>query len=176
MKKIIIIFLAIIISILMYKEQKEDTIVIPDTAIRLRVIPNSNSSLDQNMKVKVKHYLENNTYKLLKDENNIDNARKLIKEKIPEIEENINKIFIENNYKLKYKVEYGNNYFPEKEYRGIKYNEGYYESIVVSIGKAEGDNWWCVLFPNLCLLDLEKKEDKEYKFWVVEAIKKYLKK
>ena len=54
MKKIIIILLAVTISILVYRENKEEIIIIPDTAIRLRVIPNSNSSLDQKMKLKVK--------------------------------------------------------------------------------------------------------------------------
>ena len=63
-------------------------------------------------------------------------------------------------------------YFPEKEYRGLKYNEGYYESVVISIGKAEGDNWWCVLFPNLCFVDLETKDNVEYKSWIVEKINK----
>ena len=173
MKKLILISITIIVSIFIYKVQKEDTIIIPDTAIRLRVIPNGNSSIDQSIKEKIKKYLENNTYELLKSEKNIEEARKLIKESIPDIEKNINRIFEENNYSKEYNVNYGNNYFPEKEYRGVKYREGYYESLVVSIGKAEGDNWWCVLFPNLCLADLEKKEDIEYKSWITEVIKKY---
>ena len=176
MKKIIIILLAVIISVYIYKNKNEDTIIIPDSAIRLRVIPNSNSSLDQNMKLKVKNYLEDNLYKLLDNKKDIEEARKIIKESIPNIENNINKIFEENNYDKEYKVEYGNNYFPLKKYRGVKYHEGYYESIVVSIGNAEGDNWWCVLFPNLCLIDLEEKKNIEYKLWVSETIKKYLEK
>ena len=118
MKKIILV-LTLIVSLLIYNVNKEDTITIPDTAIRLRVIPNSNSALDQNMKQKVKTYLEQNTYKLLKDENDIEEARKLIQKNIPEIENNISKIFNENNYQMNYDVNYGYNYFPEKEYRGI---------------------------------------------------------
>lgn len=171
MKKIIIA-LTLIVAFLLYNEVKEDTVIIPNTAIRLRVIPNSNSSLDQNMKIKVKDYLENNTYELLRDEENIEEARKLIKENIPILKENITKIFNDNNYNMDYDINYGYNYFPNKEYRGIEYSEGYYESIVISIGNAEGDNWWCVLFPNLCLADLEQKDDTEYKSWIVETIKK----
>lgn len=171
MKKTIL-FLTIIVAFLIYNELKEDTVIIPDTAIRLRVIPNSNSSLDQSMKNKVKEYLENNTYQILKEEDNIEEARKIIKDNIPELEENITKIFNDNNYNMNYKVNYGYNYFPNKEYRGIKYNEGYYESIVISIGEAQGDNWWCVLFPNLCLIDLEQKNNVEYKYWIVETINK----
>ena len=171
MKKIIIV-LTLITMFLVYREVKSEEIIIPDTAIRLRVIPNSNSMLDQNMKAKVKEYLEKNTYLLLKDESDIEVARKLIKENIPILEENINKIFEENNYDTSYVINYGYNYFPEKKYRGIKYKEGEYESIVISIGEAKGDNWWCILYPNLCLIDLENKEDNEYKSWVIDTINK----
>lgn len=171
MKKIIII-LTIITSFLIYSELKEDTIIIPDTAIRLRVIPNSNSAIDQNIKIKVKSYLEKNTYELLRNETNIEEARTTIQENIPVLKENITKIFEDNNYNMPYNIDFGYNYFPEKEYRGITYKEGYYESIVISIGKAEGDNWWCVLFPNLCLVDLENTNDAEYQSWVLETINK----
>ncbi len=172
MKKIIIIVLAITISMLIYREIKEDTIVIPDTAIRLRVIPNSNSSLDQKIKSEVKNYLEENTYNLLRNETDINRAREIVKANIPVIEDNIDMIFKENNYPLSYTVKYGNNYFPTKKYRGIEYREGYYESLVISIGDAEGDNWWCVLFPNLCLADIEKKDSTQYKLWIAESIDK----
>lgn len=171
MKKIILI-ITIITSVLIYSEIKKDTVVIPNSAIRLRVIPNSNSSQDQNIKKQVKTYLEKNTYNILKDEKNIEEARKKINENIPVIEENVDKIFKDNNYDVPYNVNYGYNYFPSKTYRGITYKEGYYESIVISIGAAEGDNWWCVLFPNLCLADLEQKDNTEYKSWVIETINK----
>ena len=171
-RKKIIIFLTLIVAFLIYNNIKEDTIVIPSTAIRLRVIPNSNSSQDQYIKGKVKEYLEDNTYKLIKDEDNIDVARSKIKNNIPTIKENVNKIFKENNYTMPYDINYGYNYFPEKQYQGIKYNEGYYESIVISIGDAKGDNWWCVLFPNLCLADYESNDENEYKLWVAEKVKK----
>ena len=171
MKKIIVL-LTIITVCLIYRETKNEEIIIPDTSIRLRVVPNSNSVIDQKMKQQVKDYLEKNTYELLRNETDINSVRHLIKENIPILEENINNIFKENNYDMPYEINYGNNYFPEKEYRGIKYEEGYYESILISIGNAEGDNWWCVLFPNLCLIDLEEKDDIEYKSWVVETINK----
>ena len=65
MKKMILI-LTLIVAVFIYKEVKNNDII-PDTAIRLRVIPNSNSTLDQNIKNKVKKYLENNTYNLIKE-------------------------------------------------------------------------------------------------------------
>ena len=159
----------IIINIINITNNNE---IIPNESIRMRVIPNSNSTLDQNIKNKVKKYLENNTYNLIKDEDSKEIAKEKIKNNIPLIEENVKQIFSENNYDMNFDINYGLNYFPEKEYRGLKYNEGYYESVVISIGKAEGDNWWCVLFPNLCLVDLETKDNVEYKSWIVEKINK----
>lgn len=171
MKKIILI-LTIITSFLIYNTIKDQEIIIPDTSIRLRVIPNSNSILDQNMKNKVKKYLEKNTYKLLENVNDISTARKIINDNVSDLDTAISNIFKENNYNMKYDINFGYNYFPEKEYRKVKYKEGYYESIVITIGEGEGDNWWCVLFPNLCLVDLENISDVEYKSWIEEKINK----
>lgn len=171
MKKIILI-LTIITSFLIYNTIKDQEIIIPDTSIRLRVIPNSNSILDQNMKNKVKKYLEKNTYTLLENVNDINTARKIINDNVSDLDTAISNIFKENNYNMKYDINFGYNYFPEKEYRKVKYKEGYYESIVITIGEGEGDNWWCVLFPNLCLVDLENISDVEYKSWIEEKINK----
>lgn len=171
MKKIIII-LTMLTSILIYNEFKNNEVIIPDTAIRLRVIPNSNSSLDQSMKNKVKKYLEKNTYATLSNVTDIEEARTKINDSLSNLDININKIFKDNKYNMEYTVDFGYNYFPEKKYRGLKYKEGYYESLVITIGEGKGDNWWCVLFPNLCLVDLENKTNVEYKSWIVEQINK----
>ena len=171
-RKLILIILTIVTIYVVYNNVKAEEIVIPNTAIRLRVIPNSNNLLDQEMKGKVKEYLEKNLYKNFANVDDIDEARTIINNNIPKIEEDITSIFNENNYNMKFKVKYGNNYFPEKEYKGITYEEGYYESLVVEIGEAKGDNFWCVLFPSLCLLETEENTEVEYKLGVLELINK----
>ena len=167
-RKIFLIIFGLIIVSLYSQNQTE--ILIPDSSIRLRVIPNSNEAKDINIKEQVKDYLETDIYKLLKDTNNIDKARNIINTNIPNIESNINNIFKDNNYNIPYKVNFGYNYFPEKTYQGKTYEEGEYESLVIYIGKAKGDNWWCVLFPNFCLIDTDK--DTEYKSYFKELINK----
>ncbi len=72
-------------------------------------------------------------------------------------------------------VKYGMNYFPEKIYKGEKYPEGEYESMVIEIGEHSGDNYWCVLFPPLCMIDAEESEEAEYSFFISEMIKKFFK-
>ena len=169
MKRKIFLLLLGFIIIAVYS-QNETELSIPDTSIRLRVIPNSNNSKDINIKEQVKDYLETDIYTLLKNTDNIETARTIINENIPKIENNITNIFKDNNYNIPYKVNFGSNYFPEKVYQGITYEEGYYESLVISIGEAKGDNFWCVLFPNYCLVNPE--EDYEYKSYFKEVLNK----
>ena len=167
-RKIFLIILGLII-VGVYS-QNETELSIPDSSIRLRVIPNSNNTKDINIKEQVKDYLETDIYTLLKDTNNIESARNIINNNIPKIENNINKIFKDNNYNIPYEINFGYNYFPEKTYNGEIYEEGEYESLVIYIGEAQGDNWWCVLFPNFCLVDT--KEDTDYKSYFKELLNK----
>jgi len=169
MKRKIFLLLLGFIIIAVYS-QNETELSIPDTSIRLRVIPNSNNSKDINIKEQVKDYLETDIYTLLKNTDNIETARTIINENIPKIENNITNIFKDNNYNIPYELNFGYNYFPEKIYQGKVYEEGEYESLVIYIGEAQGDNWWCVLFPNFCLID--SQEDTEYKSFFKELINK----
>lgn len=173
MKKIILTIL--IIGIFLFNN-KTEAVVIPNDAIRLRVIPNSNSSYDQEIKMKVSKVLQQNLYNLLKDIKGASSAREVINENLDEIDKSINELLIKEKYDLGYKINYGDNYFPEKEYKGIKYEEGHYESLLVTLGSGTGDNWWCVLFPPLCLIEADESEaeEVEYKFFIQELIEKYL--
>ena len=76
---------------------------------------------------------------------------------------------------ITYKVNFGYNYFPQKKYKGVVYEEGMYESLVITIGEGKGDNWWCVLFPPLCMMESndENIEEVEYKSFIKEIIDKY---
>ncbi len=169
MKRKIFLLLLVLTIVLVYHQNKTE-ISIPKNSIRLRVIPNSNHPKDINIKEQVKDYLETDIYTLLKDTNNIDTARNIINKNISNIESNIDSIFKYNNYNIPYEVNFGFNYFPEKNYQGQNYQEGYYESLVIYIGEAEGDNWWCILFPNYCLIDTTK--NSEHKSYFVELFNK----
>lgn len=173
MKKLIIV-LAIIITILcLNKEQK---VIIPKDSIRFRVIANSNEEEDQLLKKKVVNNLQNNIAKLEFNTKNLDDSRNNIKKVIPEFSNIIEKTLKEENSNQAYNINYGMNYFPEKEYKGVIYEEGDYESLVITLGNGKGENFWCVLFPPLCLLDKEdneKTENIEYTTFVKEIIDKY---
>ena len=173
MKKYIYLIIAIIVMGIVYINVNADEVVIPDSAIRVRVIANSNSLVDQDMKLRVMEYLQTYLSPLLVDVSSIEEARDIINDKLGEINDSVGEILKDNNYDMGYSVNFGDNYFPNKEYKGVKYNAGEYESLVISIGSGSGDNWWCVLFPPLCLLDASVGDDVEYKLWVSELIDKY---
>ena len=152
-------------------------VVIPSDAIRVRVIPNSNSVIDQNMIDKVKKYVSN--YMMLKLDGvyDVEEARDIISSSIDELNYDISNLFINNGYDKEFRIIFGDNYFPDKVYKGIIYNEGDYESLVVYIGEAKGDNWWCVLFPPICSIEEDSNSNQkiEYSFYVNEMFNKYLK-
>lgn len=123
MRKLILIILAVITIYMVANTVKAEEIVIPDTAIRLRVIPNSNSTYDQEMKQKVKSYLEDNVYTMFNGIDDINTAREKINNELPTIENDIKNIFMNNNYNMDFNLKFGMNYFPEKTYKDITYKE-----------------------------------------------------
>ena len=87
---------------------------------------------------------------------------------LEKISKHINQYLNSNNYK----IDYGINYFPRKVYKGVVYEEGMYKSLVITLGDGKGSNWWCVLFPPLCLLDEnETTADVDYQLYVARIIK-----
>lgn len=143
-----------------------ETIIIPKESIRFRVIANSNSQEDQMIKEKVVSKLKKNLKSLTYTPKNINDTRKSIKDNLKIIEETLRQEVKD------YSINYGYNYFPEKVYKGIYYEEGEYESLVITLGEGIGNNFWCVLFPPLCLID-EEQDEVEYTTFIKELIDKY---
>ncbi len=99
--------------------------------------------------MKVKDNLQVEINKLLKNSKSIDESRRLLKSNQNSFSTNVRNTLLTNKSNDIYNINYGLNYFPKKKYKGITYKEGYYESLVVTIGDGKGDNWWCVYFPIL---------------------------
>lgn len=154
MKKIIVFLFVLTLVYLYFNKQNE--IIIPTSSIRYRIIANSNNLEDQVLKLKIKNEINKEIMPIIENSDNIVESRKLIANNLNEIESILKK------YTDEYKVTFGKNFFPEKTYKGIKYESGNYESLVITIGKGLGENWWCVLYPPLCLIDDENTTDIEY--------------
>ena len=173
MKKTIIIILLAMLGFY-FLNMKGSALIIPNEAIRLRVLANSNSKEDQELKLKVRDELQLYMYELLKDTKGIDQAREKIKQNLDQIEDCVNRTLQKYDSAIKFQVDFGLNYFPDKEYKGVVYPAGEYESVLVTLGEGNGNNWWCVLFPPLCLMEAEESDTVEYKSFFQELIEKYL--
>ena len=167
MKKTIVV-LAVIICILSLN--KHEMVRIPKESIRLRVIANSNQKEDQRIKREIVKNLSPELEAIYKFQT-IEETRNYLQKSLPTFEKIVENTLQNQNKESSFHINYGKNIFPEKEYKGVIYEEGDYESLVVTLGNGEGENFWCVLFPPICFL--EEQDKVEYKSFVKEIIDKY---
>ncbi len=175
MKKTILVLCLILGTYIFIGVKAQELIEIPNEAIRIRIIANSNSEYDQEKKEELRKDIQVYMQDLLKESKTITDARKIINKNLDNIDKEVDNYLTKIEYDKEYNINFGLNYFPTKEYKGIKYNEGLYESLLITLGEGKGNNWWCVLFPPICLLEAEETEtdEIEYKSFVKEIIEKY---
>ncbi len=136
-----------------------EPVVIPEEAIRLRILANSDSTKDQELKRKIRDEVNAEITKWVEELTSIDAARQLIKSRLSDIEQIVEQTLIEEGIDQAYTVDFQNNVeFPTKLYGNFIYPAGQYEAILITLGEAQGANWWCVLFPPLCFLDFSNGE------------------
>ncbi len=127
---------------------------ISESVFRLHVIANSDSEEDQNLKYIVRDNLIKYMNTLTQNMSTKDDAIKIAKEHEQDFRDIAIKTIRENGYNYDVKVEIGNCYFPTKYYGDISFPAGYYDALKVEIGESAGQNWWCVMFPPLCFVDM----------------------
>ena len=163
---IFLLFLYVFISAQSYVNAVSENI--SNAVFRLHVLANSDSEEDQALKIKVRDellkYMKSISSNCTTKEEAISIAESH-KEEFQKIAENTIK---ENGYDYSVKINIGNFYFPTKNYGDISLPAGLYDALRVEIGKAKGQNWWCVMFPSLCFIDVssgvvddEAKEELE---------------
>lgn len=123
-----------------------------DGIIRLHVIANSDTAGDQALKLKVRdaviEYMGNQ-----KDLDSIEDTRDFLENSRPQIRKIADGIIASEGYDYSSDVSMGVRYIPEKTYGDITFPAGNYEALNITLGEGSGENWWCVLFPPMCLLD-----------------------
>lgn len=127
----------------------------PEELIRFHVLANSDSEEDQALKLAVRDAILKEVSPRLAASRSLEESREILTGLRPEMEA-IGRAVIESRGKnLAVKTEYGNFIFPTKSYGSIILPAGEYEAVRVIIGEGKGSNWWCVLFPPLCFVDIE---------------------
>ncbi|MEK8133104.1 stage II sporulation protein R [Paenibacillus filicis] len=139
--------------------------VIPAESIRLRILANSDSASDQWIKREVRDAVIEQMNGWVTEPDGIEAARAIVRSHLGELEATVGETLRQGGFDYTYTVELGTVPFPTKMYGNQVYPAGDYEALRISIGAAEGQNWWCVLFPPLCFVDSEmvvKKDNKAH--------------
>jgi len=127
---------------------------IRDEIIRFHVKANSDSKEDQDLKLKVRDRILKETRDLLKESTSIDETRSIMKDNLDNIKSIAKEVLEEEGKDYDVDVTFGIQKFPTRKYGDLVFPAGEYETLMVKIGEGKGQNWWCVMFPPLCFVDM----------------------
>ncbi|KFZ42383.1 stage II sporulation protein R [Anoxybacillus flavithermus] len=162
-KYVIILYMTIVMIggiVTIYGQQTEaqSDVVIPNEAVRLRILANSDSPGDQALKRAVRDAVNEQITTWVSDLTSFEEAKQVIAQHVPDIEQTVARVLHEKKSDQSYNVTFGRVSFPTKIYGSYVYPAGEYDAVLITLGKGEGANWWCVLFPPLCFLDFSTGE------------------
>ncbi len=150
--------------------------------IRLHVIANSNSKADQKLKLKVRDEIISLVGDL-NQKDSIEQSREWLESQLDDLEAAAERVVRENGCNYRAAAEIGIRWIPEKTYGDMCFPAGNYEALTITLGKGEGENWWCVLFPPLCLitedeeqleeLGIDSQDKIEVRSWLMKVLKEH---
>ena len=179
------LIITILFSLLCFHGSCEN---ISKKVLRLHILANSNSSIDQNLKLKVRDRILKQSDSFFNNVKSKEEAKEIISSHLPEIKKAAeDEIKLQGfNYPVEVRLE--KTYFNTRKYDNITLPAGQYEALRVLIGEGNGKNWWCVIFPSICLGSakgtnsmeeilneketdiVEESQNYEFKFKIVEVL------
>jgi stage II sporulation protein R len=156
-RQLVLIVFAIIVLISCWEFNRNNIALadsaIPEQSIRLRILANSDTVEDQMMKRRVRDAVIAQMNTWVKEPDGIERARRVVLEHLPVIDAIVKRELALYGYDYTVRVELRKVPFPTKMYGSRVYPAGDYEALRITLGRGEGQNWWCVLFPPLCFVD-----------------------
>jgi stage II sporulation protein R len=134
---------------------------ISNEVIRFHVKANSDEFADQQLKAKVKDTVLETLANGLNESNSLDETRAYIELNLAEITNVATAVILENGYNYEVNAYLTKEFFPTKTYGNISLPNGSYEALRIDIGEYEGANWWCIMYPPLCFVDVTSSEISE---------------
>lgn len=159
----IFISLAFSIAVTAYSDGVQENL--QDNLIRLHIIANSDSGEDQAIKLKVRDAI----LEKVQNELEVSDRDKII-ENLSEIEETANRTLAENGFDYSAGAVYGKFAFPRKEYKNMTLPAGDYYGVRVVLGNGAGHNWWCVMYPPMCVADGAPQMDRKSEALLKESL------
>lgn len=161
MKKTDIILLGGLIGAILFSNfaHFENTLSnLESDVLRLHILANSDSEADQNLKLKVRDRLLENSEELFKECDTLEEMERTAEEKLDEINDIVLEVIDENGFYYGAKTNLVNMEFDNRVYGDMTMPAGNYEALRITIGEAQGHNWWCVMYPPLCIPAAETVE------------------
>ena len=155
------IIVAILFSICSFAKTSEE---IRSDVLRLHVIANSDTSVDQNLKLRLRDYILQEGKDIFNGSVNVENAVEKIEPALPELEKSAKAFVNQAGFDYDVKISLSNEYFTTRTYETVTLPAGKYLALRVVIGSGEGHNWWCVMFPPMCVPAADKKDEIENVF------------
>ena len=155
------IVVAILSSICSFAKTSEE---IRSDVLRLHVIANSDTSVDQNLKLRLRDYILQEGKDIFNGSVNVENAVEKIEPVLPELEKSAKAFVNQAGFDYDVKISLSKEYFTTRTYETVTLPAGKYLALRVVIGSGEGHNWWCVMFPPLCVPAADTKDEIENVF------------
>lgn len=145
----------VLINFLYLKEEPRELSKIGENLIRFHVLANSDSPEDQELKLKVRDKIINTMAEELEKSGDISETREILRTNLSKIEEIAEEEIKSRGENYSVTASLGESIFPTKRYGNVVFPAGIYEALRIEIGQAKGQNWWCVMFPPLCFVDVK---------------------
>ncbi|KHF38358.1 stage II sporulation protein R [Halalkalibacter okhensis] len=197
MKPNVVIYLLFSLFVLIMNWESQNAVAVAslhnevsqDKAVRLRILANSDSVRDQALKREIRDEVNAVITELVLGVGDLEEGKAMIEENLAKIEDIVEDELAKMGMDQSFEVSFSEVQFPTKLYGNIVYPAGLYDAVLITLGEGKGENWWCVLFPPLCFLDMsngdavaadadtkeeaeqtdeEDMEEVEVKFFVVE--------
>ena len=139
--------------------------------LRIHIRANSNSEIDQNVKYEVKSLAVEYLTPFIAECNTKQDAEKVLQQNKEILENKIDLLLYKKGFNYNSNIAIRNEKFPTRVYEDFTLEEGFYDAVVIELGKAEGDNWWCVVYPPLCFTGNEN--NIVYKSKIFEIIQNF---
>ena len=145
------VFLAVLVAAAWFGGVLADSNALREDILRLHVVANSDRDADQEVKLQVRDAILATLDEALSNVTDVQQARAYINQMLPQLTQVANQVLRQAGITDSAQVSLGVEEFPVREYDSFTLPSGLYQSLRVTIGEGEGHNWWCVVFPKLCM-------------------------
>lgn len=141
--------------------------------LRIHIRANSNLQVDQNVKYKIKDAVVEVLTPHVAMCESFEQVKVVMQENLALIDQTANAILAQNGFSYTAKSKLCQEDFPTRSYNGFTLEAGFYDAIIVELGEAKGDNWWCVVYPPLCFTNTQSGSNVVYKSRIWDMIQKF---